>query len=80
MTSRPVGQEGHCSLVVLQSILEIGKQEIADEISKSKCLAVLCDETTNVFDKSQIIVVFTVDTRKVVSRLKGFWDFFSPLV
>ena len=65
---------------LLQSILEIGKQEITDEISKSKCLAVLSDETTDVFDKSQMVVVFTVGTRKVVSRLKGFWAFLSPLV
>ena len=33
---------------LLQSILEIGKQEITGEISKSKYLAVLCDETTDV--------------------------------
>ena len=43
---------------LLQSILEIGKQEITNEISKSEYLAISCDETTDVFDKSQMVVVF----------------------
>ena len=61
---------------LLQSILEIGKQEIADEISKSKCLAVLCDETTGVFDKSQIIVVFRYE--KSGEPVERFLSFFQP--
>ena len=63
---------------LLQSILEIGKQEITDEISKSKYLAVLCDKTTDVFDKSQTVVVFRYEkSREPVER---FLCFFQPLV
>ena len=75
--------EGSSTMVrneLSQSILEIGKQEISDEISISKYLAVLCDETTDVFDKSHVIVVLYLGAKKVVSRLKGFWAFLSPLV
>ena len=59
---------------LLQSILEIGKQEITDEISKSKCLAVLCDETTDVFLKSLMAVVFRYKkSGEPVERILGFF-------
>ena len=61
---------------LLQSILEIGKQEITDEISKSKCLAVLCDETTDVFDKSQMVGVFRYE--KSGEPVERFLGFFKP--
>ena len=61
---------------LLQSILEIGKQEITDEISKSKCLAVLCDETTDVFHKSQMVVVFRYE--KSGEPVERFLGFFKP--
>ena len=61
---------------LLQSILEIGKQEITDEISKSKCLAVLCDETTDVFDKSHMVVVFRYE--KSGEPVERFLGFFKP--
>ena len=65
---------------LLQSILEIGKQEITDEISKSKCLAVLCDETTDVFDKSQMVVVFRYEkSGEPVKRLLGFFQPTRPI-
>ena len=60
---------------LLQSILEIVEQEITDEISKSKYLAVLCDETTDVFDKSQMVVVFRYEkTGEPVERFLGFFQ------
>ena len=61
---------------LLQSILEIGKQEITDEIRISKYLAVLCDEKTDVFDKSQMVVVFRY--RKSGDPVERFLGFFNP--
>ena len=61
---------------LLESILEICKQEIKDEISISTNLAVMCDETTDIFDKSQMVIVFRY--KKMMNRLKCFGASFSP--
>ena len=60
---------------LLESILEIDKQEITDEISNYKYLAVMCDDTTDVFDKSQMVVVFMYE--KDGKPVERFWGFFE---
>ena len=59
---------------ILESILENCKQEIKAEISKSSYLAVMCDETTDVFDKSQMVIVFRYE--KNGEAVERFWVFF----
>ena len=61
---------------LLQPIMEIDELEITDEMSKFKCLAVLCDETTDVFDKSQMVVVFRYE--KSGEPVERFLGFFQP--
>ena len=61
---------------MLESILENCKQQIEAEISKSNYLAVMGDETTGVFDKSQMVIIFRCE--KMVSQLKGF-GFFAQI-
>ena len=56
--------------------MEICKQEIKDEISKSTNLAVMCDETTDIFDKSQMVIVFRYE--KNGEPVERFWGFFQP--
>ena len=58
---------------ILESILENSKQQIKAEISKFNYLAVMCDETTDVFDKSQIVIVFRHE--KNGEPVERFWVF-----
>ena len=43
---------------ILELILENCRKQIKSERSKSNYLAVMCDETTDVSDKSQMVIVF----------------------
>ena len=58
---------------ILESILENCKQQIKAEISKSNYLAVMCDEATDVFDKSQMVIVFRYE--KNGEPVEKFWIF-----
>ena len=61
---------------ILDSILIMCKQIIETEINNSDFLAVIMDETTNVSDKSQVVLVFRyIKNGKAVER---FWEFFNP--
>ena len=62
---------------ILESILENSKQQIKAEISKSNYLAVMCDETTDVFDKSQMVIVFRYE--KNGEPVERFWVFFAQI-
>ena len=62
---------------ILESILENCKQQIKAEKSKSNYLAVMCDETTDVFDRSQIVIVFRYDENG--EPIERFWIFLPKL-
>ena len=62
---------------ILESILHVCKQNIAKEIENASFLAVMLDETTDIFDKSQVVIVFRYEVEgKLVER---FWGFFNPV-
>ena len=63
--------------VLLQSILEIGKQEIIDEISRNTLQFCVMKQLMFLTKAKWWLYL---GTKKVVSRWKGFWAFFSPLV
>ncbi len=49
---------------------------IKEEIKKTDYLAVMCDETTDIYNKSQMAIVFRYELKgKSVER---FWSFFNP--
>jgi tRNA/tmRNA/rRNA uracil-C5-methylase (TrmA/RlmC/RlmD family) len=56
--------------------LEICQAEIAAEISREKCLAVVSDDTTHVSEKTQEVVVFRYENEVTVHE--RFWGFYSP--
>ena len=61
---------------LLDSILVICKNYIKKEIEESDYLAVMCDETTDISNTSQMAIVFRyVVKNKPVER---FWGFFNP--
>ena len=60
---------------ILDSILIVYKQIIETKISNSAYLAVMMDETNDVSDKSQVVLVFRyIKNGKAVER---FWKFFN---
>ena len=61
---------------LLDSMLEICQAQIEEEISKSDFLAVMCDDTTDCSDKTQMVIVLRYEINgKPVER---FWKFFNP--
>ena len=61
---------------LLESILGVCKSKIRKEISDTDFVAVMCDETTDVHEKSQMVIVLRyVLHGKPVER---FWGFFNP--
>ena len=61
---------------LLNSMLELDKAQIKEEITKSDFLAVMCDDTTDCSDKTQMVIVLRYEiNRKLVER---FWKFFNP--
>lgn len=61
---------------LLESIMEVCKTIIKDQIIKADFLAVMCDETTDIYDKTQMVIVLRyVCEGRVVER---FWGFFNP--
>ena len=61
---------------ILDSILIVCKQIIETEINNFDYLAVMMDETTDVSDKSQVVLVFRyIKNGNAVERL---WKFFNP--
>ena len=61
--------------MILDSILFVCKQIIETEINNSEFLVVMMNETTDVSDKSQVVLVFHyIKNSKAVVR---FWKFFN---
>ena len=61
---------------LLESILHVCKSKIKQEINDAQFVLVMCDETTDVHGRSQmVIVVRYVNCEKPVER---FWGFFNP--
>jgi len=61
---------------ILDSILEVCQAQIKEEINKSDFLAVMCDDTTDCFDKTQMVIVLRYELNgKPIER---FWKFFNP--
>ena len=55
---------GKFSNELLESILEVCQEKIKQGIAKSNYLAVLCDDTTEVFEKTQMVIVFRYEIKK----------------
>lgn len=61
---------------IMESILELCQEEIKKQVVNSEFLAVMCDETTDIHDKTQMVIVFRYELKgKPVER---FWGFFNP--
>ena len=61
---------------ILDSIMVVCQDHIKSEILKSDFLAIMTDETTDMQDKTQMVVVFRYETDgKLVER---FWNFCNP--
>jgi hypothetical protein len=61
---------------LLDCILEVCRAEIAAEIRCEKFLAVMSDDTTDVSEKTQEVVVFGCENEGIVHE--RFWGFYNP--
>jgi hypothetical protein len=61
---------------LLDCILEVSRAEIAAEISHEKFLPVMSDDTTDVSEKTQEVVVFRYENEGIVHE--RFWRFYNP--
>ena len=61
---------------ILSAILQVCKEEITKEIKSAEFLAIMTDETTDIAEKSQVVVTY----RYLRGRKSGerFWSFFNP--
>ena len=61
---------------ILESILKVCKNQIKQEVAQSKYLAVMCDDTTDVSEKTQMVIIIRYELNgKIFER---FWSFFNP--
>jgi len=61
----------------LESILNVCKTKIVNKVQNAEYLAVMSDETTDVFDKIQMVIILRYELKgKAVER---FWGFFNPI-
>ncbi|KAG0729553.1 Zinc finger MYM-type protein 1 [Chionoecetes opilio] len=62
---------------LLESMLEICQNKIREEIKNAQYLSVMCDETTDVYDRTQMAIVLRYELQgKPVER---FWGCFNPI-
>jgi hypothetical protein len=61
---------------LLDCIFEVCRAEIAAEISREKFLADMSDNTTDVSEKTQAVVVFRYENEGTVHE--RFWGFYNP--
>ena len=60
---------------ILESILHVCKQNIAKEIENTFFLGVMINETTDIYDKSHVVIVFRYEVeRKPVERFPGIFQ------
>ena len=58
-------------------MLHICKNKIKEEVKMAEYLAVMCDETTDIYDKTQMVIVLRYELQgKPVER---FWGFFNVI-
>ena len=62
---------------ILNSMFEVCREEIQNEIKSSEFLAVMTDETTDISEKS--LVVVTLRYEKKDKPVERFWGFFNPV-
>ena len=61
---------------LLESILEVCQEKIKLEIAESNYLAVMCDDTTDVSEKTQMVIIFRYE---IIGKIfERFWSFFNP--
>jgi hypothetical protein len=61
---------------LLDCILEVCRAKIAAEIGRANFLAVMSDDTTDVSEKTQKVVVFSYENGGTVHE--RFWGFYNP--
>src|SRR6201990_1711383 len=62
---------------LLESMLVLCKNKIKEEVKQAEYLAVMCDETTDIHDRTQMVIVLRYEHQgKPVER---FWGFFNPV-
>ena len=63
-------------MILLSAILQVYKEEITKEIKSAEFFARMTDETTDIAEKSQVLVTYRyLRGSKPVER---FWSFFNP--
>lgn len=61
---------------LLQCMLEVCQDHIASEISETSYVAVMADDTTDVSEHTQTVIVFRYELRGIL--YERFWGFFTP--
>src|SRR5207302_2051725 len=56
--------------------LEVCQDHIASEISETSYVAVMADDTTDVSEHTQTVIVFRYELRGIL--YERFWGFFTP--
>ena len=62
---------------ILLAILQICKRSIEKEVQAAEFIAVMTDETTDISDKSQVVITFRY--MKNGMPVERFWGFFNPV-
>ncbi|XP_045595761.2 zinc finger MYM-type protein 1-like [Procambarus clarkii] len=66
---------------LLESMLEICKNKIKEEVKNAEYLAVMCDETTDIYDKTQMVIVLRYELQgRPVERFWGFFNLINKTV
>ncbi|XP_031335766.1 zinc finger MYM-type protein 1 isoform X2 [Photinus pyralis] len=61
---------------LLQCMLEVCHGQVIEEINNSPCLAIIADETTDVAEKTQLVIIFRyVRDGEPIER---FWNYLNP--
>ena len=60
---------------ILSAILQVCKEEITKEIKSAEFLAIMSDETTDIAEKSQLVVTYRyLRGSKPVERFRSFFN------
>lgn len=62
---------------LLESMLKVCKSKIKEEIKNVDYLAVMCDETTDVYDKHRWLLFYDMKCKE--SLIERLWGFFNPI-
>ena len=61
---------------LLECMLEVCRDKIKEELNKTNFVALMADETTDISDRLQLVLVFRYELEGVVQE--RFWGFFNP--